>query len=210
MPKVCRLGVVGIGGLPGGYEVMSQNGQVIIWRKKKRGNNINMLGLANYQLCENLNNPSYSKISRTPWPWVLAKNSSPYFGSRSQRESRSGSLLSTPLMCCVLTWHSHLACKKTSSLRQACRNGSLAFPVWMTTTVLKLSHSIVPFFPAWNRPQIFKATVRVSTTEYLLAGRQPSQKWRQRQASLDTSTKLAIGHHSTPAHHLYQTRGLPL
>ena len=40
MPKVCRLGVVGISGLPGGYEVMSQNGQVIIWRKKKRGNYI--------------------------------------------------------------------------------------------------------------------------------------------------------------------------
>ena len=40
MPKVCRLDVVGISGLPGGYEVMSHNGQVIIWRKKKRGNYI--------------------------------------------------------------------------------------------------------------------------------------------------------------------------
>ena len=48
------------------------------------------------------------------------------------------------------------------------------------------------------------------TTEYDPAGRQPSQKWRQWQASLDTSTKLAIGHRSAPAHYLHQTRGLPL
>ena len=36
--------------------------------------------------------------------------------------------------------------KKNSSCRQACSKGSLAFPVCMTTTVLRLSHSIVTFF----------------------------------------------------------------
>ena len=65
-------------------------------------------------------------------------------------------------MCCILTWHFHLACRNTSSLRQACRNGSLALPVCTITTELRLSQSMTTFLPARDLPHTFRATVRVN------------------------------------------------
>ena len=59
-----------------------------------------------------------------------------------------------PLMSCILTWHSHHACRNTNSLRQACRNGSLALPVCTTTTELRLSQSMTAFLPAWISPAL--------------------------------------------------------
>ena len=120
-----------------------------------------------YQVWENLNSPSYTNISFSCSPWVLAKNSSLYLGLNSQRDSKSGSRFSSSLICCTLIWHSHLACKNTNSRRQACKNGSLALTVWITTTVLKLSHSIVTF-PEMSLPQTSRATIRVNISSPLM------------------------------------------
>ena len=93
---------------------------------------------------------------------VCRWNSLRYLGSRSHQDSRSGSLFSSPLMCCILIWHFHLACRNTSFLRKACRNGSLALPFCMTTTELKLSQSMTTPLPARDLPDTFRATIRVN------------------------------------------------
>ena len=55
------------------------------------------------------------------------RNSSRYLGSRSHQDCRDQGVYPPPPF---LIWHSHLACRTTSSLKQACGNGSLALPIY--------------------------------------------------------------------------------
>ena len=146
---------------PGGCEVTSEYGQMIIWSKHKRGLR------HSFTSCE--------KIWTVPYiykfPLAVGPESWRRIPPCTLDLTPSGTAnqgVDTPLMCCTLIWHSHLACKNINSRRQACRNGSLALPVWMTTTELRLSHHMVTFFPERNLPQTFRATVSVSISSPLI------------------------------------------
>ena len=82
------------------------------------------------------------------------KNSWLYYESRSQPESRTCSLLSTPRMCCVLIWSSRQG-------RQACRKRSLSQFRWQlpySSCCTALSHFLLQgIFPKSSRPHSMSA-----------------------------------------------------
>ena len=80
-----------------------------------------------------------------------------------------------PQMCYIQIWHSHLACRKTSSLRQACSNRSLALPVCTTTTELRLSHNTVKPLPHFNR--LFHAPTSTTSSGCLMLHRTVHALW---------------------------------